>query len=191
MMHRPFKILLGTAAGLALLHASKKSKSADADVEEVDEDGEYAMTGFVNYESELMARGPVDLEPYEDREPMCGSFYQARRGDTWLGDHERSITYRALFRFTFVHATKRGHNDPEAVSRRNAQNPRMRKQLFELCVGQQWADATYGTYLLSTKDPVGLHGRGIPLVRSCANNRQRILDGEAVVRDGVLQGELA
>lgn len=182
-MRTPLKILIGTAAALALASAGKRKRpEADEETDEIGEGEGYAMTGFSNYESELMARGPVDLEPFEDVEPMCGAFYQVRRGDTWLGEHERSITYRALFRTTFVHATKRRATDPEALARRNAANPWMRKMLFDLGVSQQWADVVYGTYLLSSKDPVGPHGRGIPLVRSCCNNRQRILDGEAVVR---------
>jgi hypothetical protein len=181
-MKTPIKILLGTAAALALLRKRAPDAETGADETDAGADGGLAMTGFSAYESELMARGPVDLGPLEDIEPMCGSFYQTRRGDTWLGDHERSITYRALFRSTFVHATRRGASDPEQLARRNAANPRARKQLFDLCVGQQWADEVYGTYLLSSRDPVGPHGRGIPLVRSCFDNRARILQGEAVVR---------
>lgn len=182
-MKIPLKLLAGAAALVAL--SARRNKEEEESEEAREEETAYAMTGFAPtdaYERELLERRPVDLAAFEDIEPNCGSFYQARRGDTWLGGHERSITYRALFRFTFVHATLKGRKDAEALARKNAENPALRKALFDLCVSQRWADELYATYMVSSKDPVGPTGRGIPLARSCAGNRQRILDGEAPVR---------
>lgn len=186
MQGRTFKILLGTAAALALLRTTKREMGeADAEVSEETESEEVlAATGLLAnaYEQELLERLPVDLTPYEDAEPTCGQHYQARRGDTWLGAHERSITFRALFRSTFAHATLRGLSDAKARALRNANNAGMRKALFDLAVSGMWSDEVYGTYLLSSKDPVGPHGRGIPLVRCHGANRDRLLAGEAVLR---------
>jgi hypothetical protein len=185
MMKTAIKILLGTAGVLALTRLRAK-EDGEEQVDGPAEDS-YAMTGFQAqmtdaYERELLERQPVDLGPYEDADPTCGQFYQSRRGDTWLGGHERSITYRALYRSTFMIATMKKAKDPEALALRNAGNPGMRKALFDICVSQAWGDEVYGTYMLSSRDPIGPHGRGIPLVRFCAQNRQRILDGEAVMR---------
>jgi len=188
-MKTSIKLLLGTVGVFAL--ASLRSKSDDDAAENEDEDEEeesqLAMTGFSSatseaYELELSERLPVDLESYESDDPTCGQFYQSRRGDVWLGEHEQSITYRALYRTTLVVATIQGVEDPKGVAQRNASDPGMRKAFFDLCVGQAWGDETYGTYFLSTKDPVGPHCRGIPIVRFCADNRQRLLDGEAAMR---------
>ena len=190
-MHGPLKILIGTAAAFALLRSSKRSEDAEgatdeeagADLHELP----MAATGFQGalddaYERELLDRRPVDLAPYEDTEPTCGQFYQVQRGDTWLGAHERSIAYRALYRSAYLYATMRNHPDPVACAVPIAANASARRDLFDLCVSQSWGDEVYGTYLLSTKDPVGPHGRGIPLSRCCAENRLRIRDGEAVIR---------
>lgn len=179
--------LLLSALGIFTL-ASLRSKDEVSDAEEdEEEESQLAMTGFSRatseaYELELSERLPVDLESYESDDPTCGQFYQSRRGDTWLGTHERSITFRALYTTTLVVATMHGVKDPKGVALRNASDPGMRKAFFDLCVGQAWGDETYGTYFLSTKDPVGPHCRGIPIVRFCADNRQRLLDGEAAMR---------
>lgn len=185
-MKTSIKLLLGTTGILLLSSLRGKDEGADSAERDEDEDApQLAMTGFqaaAAYERELEDRQPVDLGPLEDEEPACGRFYQAHRGDTWLGEHERSITFRALYRTTFIVATETGHEDPHGIAHANATNPGLRKALFDLCVGQFWGDEVYGTYFLSSKTPVGPHGRSIPLVRFCAKNRQRILDGEAAMR---------
>lgn len=192
MMKTPLKLLIGTGALLAL--TSMLGKGASDEEEKESDDGEdtpdnvipMAKTGFQGsidtYEHSLEGMRPVDLAQFEQEEPTCGHFYQCRRGDTWLGTHERSITYRALYRTTYYHAVEQGLDDPEALARRNAERGGLRKALFDLCVSQVWADELYGTYLISAKDPVGPHGRGIPLVRFCANNRTRLESGDAVMR---------
>ncbi len=182
-MQTPIKILLGTAAALALLRVSKKE---DEEASE-DEDVPLAATGFQNalldaYERDLLDRQPVDLTPFEFEHPICGQFYQAQRGDTWPGAHENSITYRALYNTAFSHATLRKHPDPAKVAQRLASNAKLRQDLFNLFVMQRWGDEVYGTFLVSTKDPVGRHGRGIPLSRCAAQNRLRIQAGEAAIR---------
>lgn len=191
MMKTNLKLLLGTATVLALSQMFKKGPDA-SDEEETAEDEApdnvipMSKTGFQGdvseYEAKLEGLKPVDLGEFEDGEPMCARFYQSRRGDTWLGAHERSITYRALYRTTLFHATEKGLDDAEKIARRNAENGGLRKALFDLCVSQVWADELYGTYLISSKDPVGPHGRGIPLVRFCADNRTRLENGEAAMR---------
>jgi hypothetical protein len=188
-MKTSIKLLLGTTGILLLSTLRGKAEDETANETETGIDTEaspqLAMTGFqvaAAYERELEDRQPVDISGFEDDAPACGRFYQARRGDTWLGEHERSITFRALYRTTFIVATEMGHEDPAALARSNASNPGLRKALFDLCVGQWWGDELYGTYFLSSKTPVGPHGRSIPLVRFCAENRQRLIEGEAAMR---------
>jgi len=128
------------------------------------------------YEQQIAARTPVDLEPFESETPLCGAFYQAQRKDTFLGTGSKSITYRALYQTVLENTNSK--REAEAIARSSMH----RLSLFGSIVAGCWNDLIYGTHAYRAASPVGPHGRTVDLRPCHADNRERMLDGDAPAR---------
>jgi len=177
--------IIGGIAGLAALALLATGKD-DEEQQNEPEVGERPQVGFAPSTEDCLQAEPevIDVEAWEKSEPTIGSFYQVRRGDMMLGHGKKSITWMALKNAAFYLARESGESKKEAdkYARELANNPSMRCDYAILILTSAFNDDIYGTWGFGARSFAGPHGRSIPLETCHNDNRERMFNGQAPVR---------
>lgn len=126
---------------------------------------------------------PVALTHVERVEPTPGYLYQVLEDDRAWGP--RSIAERALRRAVLDAAERKGWATEDAAELATAISDARRLQLtyWDLVLAGWWNDLIYGTWGNARGEHVGPHGRTIRLHKQSPNNRLRISQGLAPMRN--------
>lgn len=129
----------------------------------------------------------LDLSDYESptNYPRDGILLRVVSGDIFLGEGNRSITYRALLSAGYQAAKDAGASDADATgfARKIAKNGSNRIQYLDLIQCSPWNDALYGTWGYGNVARPGPHGRAIRMLKYHPNNRQRIKEHKPPMRN--------
>lgn len=126
---------------------------------------------------------PVALTHVERLEPTPGYLYQVLEADRAWGP--RSIAERALRTAVLEAAERKGWSTEDAQELVEAIADARRLQLayWDLVLAGWWNDLIYGTWGNARGEHVGPHGRTIRLHKQSPNNRLRIAQGLAPMRN--------
>lgn len=124
---------------------------------------------------------------HPDNYPTHGVFHQVVKGDIFGGKGSRhNMAWAALYEAAYEAATDHGgYDDAQAhvFASAFAGKAANRGKYIDLILCAPSNDLTYGTWGFGKKAPVGPHGRGIRLLRYHPDNRARIHNREAPIRN--------